>query len=284
MQLTFLGTAAAEGFPAPFCRCPNCGRARELGGRSLRKRSSVLIDDLLLIDFGPDLVAAAQTLGLDLRDVCYGLQTHEHQDHLDPTYFHYRAPGYHFGDVPILHYFATAGTLGRIAAADPDVPPDGLLDPAVGQRLRLEAHVVAPFETFAVGPYRVTSVPAVHDPRLVALLYAIERDGRALFYGTDTAPLPDATLRALRERGYRFNVVVLDHTLGARAENSDRHMTQRQFLSQVARMRDAGLVVGDARVIAHHFTHHGNPAYPELVALAAEHGYDVAYDGLVVSV
>ena len=59
MILTFLGTAAAEGYPNPFCRCKNCERSRVLGGPSLRKRSSALINDDLLIDLGPDLVAAS---------------------------------------------------------------------------------------------------------------------------------------------------------------------------------------------------------------------------------
>ena len=54
MKLTYLGTAAAEGFPALFCHCPHCNEARNLGGKSIRTRSQALINDDLLIDLPAD--------------------------------------------------------------------------------------------------------------------------------------------------------------------------------------------------------------------------------------
>ena len=54
MKLTYLGTAAAEGFPALFCNCPYCEEARRLGGKNIRTRSQSLINDDLLIDFPAD--------------------------------------------------------------------------------------------------------------------------------------------------------------------------------------------------------------------------------------
>ena len=52
MHLLFLGTAAAEGYPGIFCECDNCKEARALGGRNLRLRSSLLVNDDLLLDMG----------------------------------------------------------------------------------------------------------------------------------------------------------------------------------------------------------------------------------------
>jgi len=37
MKVKILGTAAAEGWPALFCRCPACQRARKLGGKNEEK-------------------------------------------------------------------------------------------------------------------------------------------------------------------------------------------------------------------------------------------------------
>ena len=54
MKITYLGTAASEGLPAPFCTCEVCRRAREAGGKSVRTRSQALVDESLLIDFPPD--------------------------------------------------------------------------------------------------------------------------------------------------------------------------------------------------------------------------------------
>jgi hypothetical protein len=83
MFITFLGTAAANAFPEAFCNCRNCAQARMSGGRSLRKRSAAVINDDLLIDLGPDIMAASQIHLRPLHQVRYCLQTHPHADHLD---------------------------------------------------------------------------------------------------------------------------------------------------------------------------------------------------------
>ena len=81
MRLFFLGTAAAEGYPGIFCNCANCNEARALGGQNLRFRSALLVNDDLLIDFGPDLLASAQRFNRNLSLVTTGLVTHAHPDH-----------------------------------------------------------------------------------------------------------------------------------------------------------------------------------------------------------
>lgn len=78
MIITFLGTAAASAYPEAFCSCENCRQARSLGGPSLRKRSSILINDDLLIDLGPDIMTASNLHARPLTKVRYCLQTHAH--------------------------------------------------------------------------------------------------------------------------------------------------------------------------------------------------------------
>ena len=65
MTIRFLGTGAAEGIPAPFCRCTVCENARKVGGKEIRMRMGVLIDNTLLIDFSPDAFAQAVHFGAD---------------------------------------------------------------------------------------------------------------------------------------------------------------------------------------------------------------------------
>src|SRR3954453_17977139 len=115
MHFIFLGTAASEGFPNAFCGCENCEKARQAGGPSLRKRSAALIDGELLIDFGPDLMAASMQHGVSLANVRYCVQTHEHSDHLDPGHFYSRSPACGVRNAQRLHYYATANALGRSA-------------------------------------------------------------------------------------------------------------------------------------------------------------------------
>jgi len=283
MELLFLGTAASEGYPNAFCACANCDRARAVGGRSLRKRSAALIDGELLCDLGPDLMAAAIAHGVSLAGVRWCIQTHAHHDHLDPAHLISRSP--HCGvDAPLLTYYATHGAL-RLAASrlGDDVSLDGLLDPEVGRRLNLQVCPVEPGETFQAGPYRIIAVPAAHGRGISPLLYIIERDGRAIIYATDTGPFPDLAWDVLRVWGGTLDLVVLDHTFGMK-ERSSGHLNAEQFREQIARMRDERLLASECRVVAHHLGHHSNPDHETLVAMAADWGYEVAYDGLRVTV
>lgn len=284
MRITFLGTAASEGFPNAFCHCENCEGARALGGPSLRKRSSALINNDLLIDIGPDLMAAAQQHGLSLAHIHYCLQTHEHEDHLDPAHFVSRSAYCGVHGTPRLHYYASLGALEKAAAElVPELPPAGFLDPAVGDGLNLSLHPIEPFQQFTVGPYEVFSVKAAHAPQLTAMLYVIEQAGRVLFYATDTGELSEETWQALRAYGKRFHVVALDHTFGFQ-HRVHGHMNYEQFLEQVTRLRAEGLLADDARIYAHHLAHHSHPPHPAVVTFAEQHGYTVAYDGLTVDV
>src|ERR1700709_1356317 len=82
MQILLLGTGAAEGWPAPYCDCDACQRARAMGGRNIRSRTGVLIDSDLKIDHGPDTLMQMQREGRSLSGVRTILFTHEHGDHL----------------------------------------------------------------------------------------------------------------------------------------------------------------------------------------------------------
>ena len=282
MIITFLGTAAANAYPEAFCRCDNCERARALGGPSLRRRSAVLINDDLLIDLGPDIMTASFAHGRPLTRVRYCLQTHAHADHLDPSHLLSRSPGYGVVDAPRLHFYASAATTQRAAQLlERDCAPASLLDPEAGERLNLQIHQIDALQSFAVGPYQVSAFPANHDPTVEPLLYAVEGDGRAIFYGTDTATLPEETWRAFHQHKLRFDVVILDHTYGPDELGSD-HLNAQQFVEHVARLNEEGLLADKVRVFATHIAHAGNPVHPELADFAARHGYEVAYDGLLV--
>lgn len=284
MLITFLGTAAANAFPEAFCKCPNCDQARRLGGASLRKRSAVLLNDDLLIDLGPDIMTAAQMHGCSLTNIRYCLQTHSHSDHLDLSHLLSRSLEYGTLGAPCLHFYASPETLHRAAQTfQRDMEGYSLLSPEAENRLNIRIHSIEPLQPFTCGRYRVTAFPANHAPNTGALLYAIEGDGKSVFYGTDTANLPEATWIALHHCGMCFDGVVLDHTYGTAKVGSD-HMGAHQVIDHVARMRGEGLMTPNARAFATHIAHDGNPAHPELADFAQQHGYEVAYDGLVLAI
>ena len=105
MKISVLGTSAATSMPLAFCNCTVCRQSRELGGKNIRKRSSIIINDELLIDLGPDAINACNMYGIDAGKIKYLLQTHSHSDHFDAGHFVTRWSDYATKD---LRLFQTA--------------------------------------------------------------------------------------------------------------------------------------------------------------------------------
>jgi len=283
MQITFLGTSAAEGFPDPFCLCQACEDARAEGGPALRMHSAALVNDDLLIDLGPDLIASAMRHRLRLNTIPYALQTHPHSDHLDSITLFARARMCQVQAVATMHLHCSATAVNRMDELM-NLRPKGasFRDADVQQQFALAITEVAPWQAFTVGPYRVQTVEANHDPGVEAMLFAIEdtRTNDRLFYGTDTGPLPSHTWPRLAGLGWTFDLLILDHTFGF-GDRSTGHLNQEQFLEEVEAARAADLLGESSRVIATHLAHHSNPTHAELAHVAGGRGYEVAYDGWV---
>ena len=81
----------------------------------------------------------------------------------------------------------------------------------------------------------------------------------------------------------QFDAVILDHTYGPE-QRGDDHLSAHQVIEHAHRMRVQGVLRPNARVLATHIAHEGNPAHPDLAAFAKQHGYEVAHDGLIVTI
>ena len=150
MIVTFLGTSAANAFPEAFCKCRNCAQARMLGRPSLRKRSAALINDDLLIDLGPDIMAASHMHGCSLDNVQYCLQTHPQADHLDLSHLLSRSPDYGVIGAPVLNFYASRETLQRATQTlERDLADYQLLSPEAETEMRAEGVLGADSRVFA---------------------------------------------------------------------------------------------------------------------------------------
>ena len=83
LSFRFLGTAAGEQYPGMWCRCENCRKARQMGGRNIRKNSCAFIAPNILIDFPNEVFMQAEKWGVDLVDLEYLFITHSHDDHFN---------------------------------------------------------------------------------------------------------------------------------------------------------------------------------------------------------
>jgi len=97
----------------------------------------------------------------------------------------------------------------------------------------------------------------------------------------DTGTLLEETWQAFRTQQIQFDLVILDHTYGKDQVGSD-HLSANEVVEHACRLRTNGALKPNGRVFATHIAHEGNPPHPELAAVAKQHGYEVAYDGLIL--
>lgn len=272
MEVLFLGTAAAEGWPAPFCGCHACREARRRRGKDLRTRAGALIDGVIKIDYGPDVVAQMQQSGRDLTRVATLLFTHEHDDHLIPAELNYRKRGFVTQDtiLPTLAIYGNEPVRRKLAAEIPDVS-------------EIEATVapLAPFQTVTTPDgAQVLPLPASHIAE--ALVLRIRRNGKLLFWGHDSGLFPEETLAALA--GTPLDLAVIECTYGPTSLAPTHHMSVAGVLETVRRLRENGAVTDATRVVATHFSHNGGALHDDLVRIFGPHAIEVAFDGMTVEI
>lgn len=268
MKLTYLGTAAAEGFPAVFCRCPYCIEARRLGGKNIRTRSQALLNDDLLLDLPPDTYHHFLQNGIEGDRIRYLLITHGHADHFYPKELLLRKPPYAHGmQVPTLRVIAPRGALNKLES-----PP-----------ANVEMTPIAAYETVTLGEYRVTALPARHmKEEDGALIYVIEGD-KTLLYAHDTGVLFDEVFSYIEEKKWVFDMVSLDCTLVDNQNTAyERHMGFLGVGEVLRRLSELGAVTPETVRYVNHFSHNGNPLFERLEGVAKEYGCLVSYDGCEV--
>ena len=282
MQVTFLGTAAAPSMPIPFCICHVCMEARRVGGKNLRQRSSITINDDLLIDIGPDMATASFEHNLSLAGIKVCLQTHTHEDHLDAEFIISRHAEY--GTV-VANGLLLVGSGETLRVVDEIVRRrceyGSIFDADTQAALKMNVLTVAPYEACTVGNYRITGYPANHATDQGSLLYSIEQGNHAVFNGTDTSVLSEEVWERLLLHRTRYDLIILDHTYGIGLDSRpEDHLGTRDFILHTDRFRKSGLLKDTGIVYATHISHEGNLEHDELDKYARKHGYQVAFDGL----
>jgi phosphoribosyl 1,2-cyclic phosphate phosphodiesterase len=269
MQVTVLGSAAAEAIPDPFCRCEVCEAARRDGGPEVRARAAALVNNDLLVDLGPDIVSAANRHNIYLGGLHTVLITHRHSDHWLPSNLHWREPGFAATPVEPLAVYGPRDALDDIA-------------PHVDRGTDLSAQAVTAGDQWTTGPYTITAVPATHgDGLLEALLYVVDDGEHRLFYATDTSSLGEAAWDILRPLG-PIDLIFLDETSGLGTGGGGHHGLAK-FLQTRARMIEEGVLLEQGTLVAHHFSHNGGLTHKALLERFEPYGVLVSYDGMILS-
>lgn len=272
MELCILGTAAAEGWPAPFCVCPACEEARRRGGPNLRARSGALIDDDLKIDFNADTVLHMVRSGRHLANVRTLLFTHQHSDHIIPLELQWASAP--FTNTPPKEPIAVYGNAQVLELLNAAIP-----DPA---KRNLAFNLLEPLKevTTNIGD-TVLPMPADHVAGALVLRITRARDGKTVFYGHDSGLYPDATLDTLGQ-GPPLDIALFDCTYGGQKSSNKGHMGIDGVVRMAEELRRRGAVTEKTKLVATHFSHNGGLLHDELVEAFLPHGIIVAYDGILI--
>ena len=274
MKIKFLGTAAAEAFPAMFCDCENCRKARTLGGKNIRTRSQALINDEMFIDYSCDTYHHVLANNINLLDIKYCLITHIHEDHFYPDDFNWFEKGY--SCLPQDWH-------GLTVYGSTDIKP--CLEPRVKKSqgfFHCESH--PPFKPFKIGDYTVTALKANHGTEN-PYLYIIEKNNKSFLYANDTGLFLDETWEYLKSCDICFDAVSMDCTAGTTDITYSSHMGLPRNIKTRDMLIKYGLASDNTKFILNHFSHNGgNAVYEEFSRIAEKHGFMTAYDGFEIEI
>lgn len=213
MKLTFLGTAAATAMPLPFCNCNLCKTAKPLKGKDIRRRTSIVINNDILIDLGPDSINSCYQFNIDLSEIKYILQTHAHSDHFDAGHFITRHPSYATQDINPILLIASPKTLHamNMMVKDEDGNAD-LFNPDFQSDLRLSITTISHYDNLDIDSYNIKAFDSLHDINQEALIYLIQQEGKTVLYGTDLLDISESVYKSLKN--VKIDVMILDQTYG----------------------------------------------------------------------
>jgi len=286
MELIFLGTGAAEGAPAAYCRCETCQGVRQRGGVELRTRSSLRIGPHHQIDISPDQYTQTQAAGTDMFDVEHALITHTHEDHFTLTGLTDKQMTRLTNNKPVTVYLSEPGRayVEKMAAAVPMGEKDR-------EWLRRNIVVVGLeyFREYSIGGFTVQTVKGNHTARgeneysinyLVGLPH-----GKKLLYTCDSGYYREETWEYLA--GKRVDTLILECTFAGRTDRGefpDGHLDLASWFSTLERMAEIGFVDGKTAVYATHFNPHQGLSHFEIQERIQNSRWraTAAYDGLRV--
>jgi len=277
VKLKFLGTAAAEGVPAIFCSCQTCKSSGELGGRNIRKRSSLLLDDKIMFDFN-DALTFVHLYQLDLSKLEHLVITHSHSDHFNIFDLEFKLRWYTNPGNPPLNIYANEKALSRF-----DLTPEFASWDKSKMEL-LQFHTVKRWQPFFIDQYKITPLAANHVTSYAGeetCIYVVEKDNKRFLYGLDSGFYPEETWEYLKS--HYFHLMIFDSTLGLLdIKERTNHMSLAENVEVVEILRKSGSIDENSVLISTHFSHNGRVVYDLHEKTYKEHGLIMSYDGMEI--
>ena len=296
MKVTFLGTGAAEGIPALYCRCNFCEQARENGGKDIRTRSALRIGDKYQIDLPPETFTQMINNGIDLYDLEHVFITHSHLDHFQFEILFEKVMAKVNNGKPVNIYLSEAAWLfNRKLISHFELRQKD-------KRIRTLWHwvninVVKPYDLFKAGELEVRVLIGNHEAwgnNEKALNYLITMpSGSKLLYAVDTGYYDNSNWDYLREFSLKeksIDALIMECTFGARRDRDkypESHLDIKSYLLMLEQMKELGVISGNTKVYVTHINPHHGMLHNDLESYfknISDFDITVAYDGLSIDV
>lgn len=282
--MLFLGTGAAELVPNPFCRCELCQRIRA-GKEIPRRRSVLLLDNEICIDFGPDVLAASQQYNAPLYDLTDIFITHTHEDHLSLD----NLSVLWIKESPVRLWLSAAGVtwLEQYRQQCPSLYHGRCqLDNLIEQG-KLSIHPLEPYQWHTIGNARVYAIVSNHPgwhPEEYALNYVIEKNGQRMLYAADTGLYSQENLSVLKD--FQCDTVIMEGTYGSwQMDKGISHLTAETYIENAENLAACGAVKPEGKFYVTHINQchsFNHQEYQDYLTANCHLDITVAYDGLEI--
>ena len=276
MLFKYLGTAAAEGFPALFCMCDTCLKTKQSGGRNIRSRAQAILDNKIVFDFGPDSYYHMLKFDVPYEKVHHVLLTHTHSDHFYMPDLIYRRPGYasKVEKMPLYVYSHEIG-YNRLMKSTEEEQMIDYVKPV---------HI-EPYSPFMIEDYEIVALDATHDINAGPYIYLVKKDNKYILYAHDTGDFPEKTWDYLKTINHPLDFVSLDCTAGLLKNwNYSGHLSFETLLKVKEKMTINNIINEKTIFVANHFSHNGHGTYDEMLEVGKENNVIISYDGLEINI
>jgi len=229
-----------------------------------------MINDDLLIDFGPDLYVSMQQLGLSMITVKHLLVTHSHTDHFYAGNLEFRRRKFRkTTELPVMSM--VGGPSVQMAWKH--------FSDTGEQEQGIRRVPILPGGQVSLPPYHVQAIEARHDLIMGDAMNYIISDGKVkLLYASDTGLYGETMWNRLK--GQRLDAVVMEATHGGKPA-LEVHLDYKGYAEMMSKMKEYGCADEQTTFFACHFSHSEVRPHDKLERDLNAMGVIAAYDGLV---
>lgn len=278
MKTIFLGTGSANGLPDVFCSCEYCNSLRKLKGKNIRKRSTFLLGDKVLLDFSPDIRTQILENNIDFSKIKGVLLSHTHNDHLDIQEL-IKIKN------PMNIYVNSSSEVWLKEQIKTAIKPKHQknLQEKIGHLNIIPMSYYTPFtiEDFEIIPIEAKHTGLNGDEQGTNFIIKHEKFTR--LHASDTGIYSLETFEFLKN--FKFDDIVIECTfLDFQKDNSD-HLDIFTLNMVLNRLKDFNCIDSKTPITVTHFGHDPKKTHEEIEKLMKSLNFNisVAYDGLSIN-